>query len=327
MTPHHAFRRLAAIAAAATLVAGAASAQSLEFRIGMVTPPSHVWTQMSNRFAEEIAEATDGEITVSVFPAGQLGNETEMLQQFQADVLEMGIFTAGTLSTRVPDFSGWLTPFAFDDVSAAIEAAETEAAQEMLAALEPQGIRGMGYIFAGMRHILMASREVQGINDLRNQKIRILPFPAAQTWWNAAGAVPTPVQLGDVYQALNTGLLDGVDIDLDAMVGFSMQQVASQLVFTNHMAFPGIVLITQSAWDRMSEEQQEIFARVLAENIAWGNELQITMEGEHLARVEEELTVTRLENPAEVFSAANEAFHGAYGDLPLVQRFHEEIGH
>jgi TRAP-type transport system periplasmic protein len=93
------------------------------------------------------------------------------------------------------------------------------------------------------------------------------------------------------------------------------------------MAFPGIVLITQSAWDRMSEDQQETFARVLEENIAWGNELQIRMEGEHLARVEEELSVTRFDDPAEVFSAANEAFDSAYGSLPLVQQFHEQIGH
>ena len=305
---------------AATLIAlGAAPAMAepIEMRIAMVTPPSHVWTKFSNHFAEEIAAATDGEITVSVFPAAQLGNESEMLQQLSAGVLELGIMTAGTMSLRAPDFAAWQDPFAFADVGEAIEASKTEAAQS---------IRGMGYIFAGMRHILMANRDVTELSDLENQKIRILPFPAALTWWRAAGAVPTPVSLGDVYQSLSSGLLDGVDIDLDALVGFSMQQAADHLILTNHIAFPGVVVMSDSAWSSLTPEQQETVTEVMNASLAWGNDLQIETEKTNLESLEGQIEITRLDNAAELFSEANDAYEAEFGALPQLKALREQTG-
>ena len=321
-------RHLKAATAAGLLALGATPvmAQSQEMRFAMVTPPSHVWTQFANHFAEGVAEATGGEITVSVFPAGQLGNEAEMLQQLAAGVLEMGIMTAGTMSLREPNFAAWQDPFAFADVSEAIAAADTEAAQEMLDALAPQGMRGMGYIFAGMRHILMADRDVTSLEDLANQKIRILPFPAALTWWRAAGAVPTPVALGDVYQALSSGLLDGVDIDLDALVGFSMQQAAEHLILTNHIAFPGVVVMSDSAWDGLTPEQQEAITTVFEESFDWGNALQVEAEAANLAALEDQIAITRLDNAREIFAPANDAYEAEFGALPLLQALRTQTG-
>lgn len=321
-------RHLKAAAAAGLMALGAAPAvaQSQEMRFAMVTPPSHVWTQFANHFADGVTEATGGEITVSVFPAGQLGNEAEMLQQISAGVLEMGIMTAGTMSLRAPDFAAWQDPFAFEDVSEAIAAADTEAAQQMLDSLEPQGMRGMGYIFAGMRHILMADRDVTELADLASQKIRILPFPAALTWWRAAGAVPTPVALGDVYQALNSGLLDGVDIDLDALVGFSMQQAAEHLILTNHIAFPGIVVMSDSTWNGLTAEQQDAMSKVFEESFAWGNALQVEAEAANLERLEGEIAINRLENAREIFAPANEAYEAEFGELPLLKAIREQTG-
>lgn len=315
-------------AAAGLLALGAApaSAQSQEVRFAMATPPSHVWTQFANHFAEGVAEETGGEITVSVFPAGQLGNEAEMLQQISAGVLEMGIMTAGTMSLRAPDFAAWQAPFAFADVSEAIAAADTEAAQAMLDSLKPQGMRGMGYIFAGMRHILMSDRDVTALSDLASQKIRILPFPAALTWWRAAGAVPTPIALGDVYQALSSGLLDGVDIDLDALVSFSMQQAAEHLILTNHIAFPGVVVMSDNMWNALTSEQQAALSEVFEESLAWGNALQVEAEVANLARLEGEIAITRLDNAREIFAPANEAYEAQFGELPLLQALREQTG-
>lgn len=321
-------RNFTAGVTAAVIALGAAPsmAEPIEMRIAMVTPPSHVWTQFANHFAEEMAAATEGEITISVFPAAQLGNEGEMLQQFSAGVLEMGILTAGTLSLRAPDFAAWQDPFAFDNVGEAIAASQTDAAQAILGELEPQGMRGMGYIFAGMRHILMAKRDVTQLSDLGNQKIRILPFPAAQVWWRAAGAVPTPVALGDVYQSLSSGLLDGVDIDLDALVGFSMQQAADHLILTNHMAFPGVVVMSESAWSSLTPEQQAIMTEVMNASLAWGNDLQVAAEETNLTALESEIAITRLDNARGIFAEANDAFEAEFGSLPLLQALREQTG-
>jgi TRAP-type transport system periplasmic protein len=97
------------------------------------------------------------------------------------------------------------------------------------------GLVGVGYTFAGQRHILMKDKAASGPADLAQKKIRIVPSPATKTWWGTVGALPTPVNLTGVYQGLQSGLLDGIDIDLDAMVGLKFNEVAKGLTVTNHM--------------------------------------------------------------------------------------------
>lgn len=253
-------------AAIATLMAVAAEAR--ELRMGVITPPSHVWTKVANRIAEKLPEATGGALTVAVFPAGQLGSEQEMFQQMSTGLLDAGLMTAAITSLRAPSLQGWLTPYLFDGVEDAISAADTPAAGEMLKELDAAGLHGMGYTFAGMRHILMKDAPVTTPEALANKKIRIVPFPAMKTWWGAIGAVPTPVNLTEVYQALQTGLLDGIDIDLDALVGNKYNEVAKGLTITNHMPFPSVMIVSDMTWSGLSADEQAAFQSVVDEALA-----------------------------------------------------------
>ena len=316
---------LAVAAAGAIFTSDAALAQSVELRLGTGTPPSHVWTKTAERLAEQLAEQSGGDIKISVFPAAQLGPESDLLQQMQVGVLDMGVVSAAATSARAPAFLAWFSPFEFSDVEAAIAASKGEAAAEILGTLQPQGINGLGYVFAGMRHILTADKKAETLEDLAKQKIRITPFPGMQVWWAAAGAVPTPVQLGDVYQSLDSGLLDGVDIDLDALAGLSLQQVARHLTVTNHMAFPGVVMINENSWAKMSGEQQAMFNTLLEETLVWANDLQIETEKKLLAQMEEQVEVLRLDNAKDVFATANATFNDAFKDIPEVAKLQNEV--
>jgi len=325
MTMTFRIRTAVTVGAILALAAAPAFAQSIDLRLATGTPPSHVWTKAAQHFADGISEATEGAVTVAIFPASQLGPESDLLQQMTVGVLDMAIVSAAANSARTPAFAAWFAPFTINDVAATIEISKSATAQEILDELAPQGILGLGYVFAGMRHILMAKDSVAGLEDLQGKKIRITPFPAAQVWWQAAGAVPTPVQLGDVYQALSSGLLDGVDIDLDALVGFSMQDVAEYLIVTNHMAFPGVAMITESAWGRMSEEQQVTFTTVMDETLAWAAEQQIAAEAANLALLENEMTVIRLDGAEAIFSVSKDAYTEAFKNVPLVAQFQNEM--
>ncbi|GLQ06859.1 TRAP transporter substrate-binding protein [Sneathiella chinensis] len=319
--------KIAAMLTVATVAfTGTAQAEALKLRLGTGTPPKHVWSQAAERFADKIAEATNGEIEVAVFPSAQLGTEGDLLQQMQVGVVDMGVISAAATSAKAPAFLAWFSPFKTSSVEDTIAASKTEVAGKILGELQPLGIKGMGYVFAGMRHILTAKDPVTGLDSLDSKKIRITPFPGMQVWWKAAGAVPTPVQLGDTYQALSTGLLDGVDIDLDALVGFSMQQVAEHLTVTSHMAFPGVAMVTEATWEKMTPEQQKTFRAVMDETLVWAGEQQIAAEERNMAKLKAEMTVTEMPNAAEAFSSANEAFNKAFGDIPLVAEFQATVG-
>ncbi len=320
------FARLSRMALVSVLMSTAAfAAEARELRMGLITPPSHVWTKVAQRVAEKLPEATKGELTVAVFPAGQLGSEQEMFQQMSAGLLDAGLMTAAITSLRAPSLQGWFTPYLFADVSSAIKAADTPAAGKMLEELEGAGLHGLGYTFAGMRHILMKDAPVKSAADLANKKIRIVPFPAMKTWWEAVGAVPTPVNLTETYQALQTGLLDGIDIDLDALVGLKFNEVAKGLTISNHMPFPAVMTVSQATWADMTEEEQQAFSAVVAEALAWGSAQQVEAEKANLATLEAKTTVVRLENGETAFADANAAVQASFAALPLIGEFQAQV--
>lgn len=320
----NAFARGALVAA--LLGAAALGAEARELRLGLITPPNHVWTKVAGRIAEKLPAATGGALTVAVFPAGQLGSEQEMFQQMSAGLLDSGLMTAAITSLRAPSLQGWFSPYLFADVSGAIGAADTPAAREMLDQLSAAGLKGLGYTFAGMRHILMREAPVTDQAALADRKIRIVPFPAMKVWWEAAGAVPTPVNLTEVYQALQTGLLDGVDIDLDALAGLKFDEVAKGLTITSHMAFPAVFVVSDFTWGAMSGEEQSAYAEVVAEALAWGSAQQVEAEKANLAALEPRLSVARIDNGAEAFAAANAAVQASFAADPLIARFQAEVG-
>lgn len=313
------------VAALLFTTAAIGAAEARELRMGLITPPSHVWTKVASRMAEKLPEATGGALTLSVFPAGQLGSEQEMFQQMSTGLLDAGLMTAAITSLRAPSLQGWFTPYLFGGVEDAIKAAETPAATEMLGELDAAGLHGIGYTFAGMRQILMKDKPVTTPDELANKKIRIVPFPAMKTWWEAVGAVPTPVNLTEVYQALQTGLLDGIDIDLDALVGLKFGEVAKGLTITNHMAFPAAMIVSDMTWSGMSPEEQKAFTEVAQEALAWGSEQQIAAEKANRATLEAQMTVVELTDGKQAFAAANDAVAASFAAYPLIAQFQAQV--
>ncbi|WP_035692707.1 TRAP transporter substrate-binding protein [Azospirillum halopraeferens] len=308
----------------APLVGTAAPAAAEEIKIGLITPPQHVWTRAAQHFADRLKEKSGGALTAAIFPGGQLGNEPEMFQQMQTGLLDMGIMTASITSLREPSITAWFTPFLFADVGEAVAATRTPAAGQMLDNLKGVGLQGLGYTFAGMRHILMRDAPAQSLDDLKGKKIRIVPFPAMKVWWEAAGAVPTPVHLPEIYQSLQNGLLDGVDIDLDALVGSRFQDVAKGLTVTSHMAFPAIAVYSGARWQTMTPERRELIRETMAETLEWANTAQIEAERRNLESLQGALRIETLADARERFARANDAFAAQFGGQPLVKAFREQ---
>ncbi len=119
-------------------------------------------------------------------------------------------------------------------------------------------------------------------------------------------------------------MLDGVDIDLDALVGSGFYEVAEYLTLTSHMAFPAVSVMSQATRASLSEEEREIIDTAMQEALAWGIEAQIEAEQRNLATLEERIDVYTLEDAEGVFAEANQAFAERFGDHPLIQAFQQQ---
>lgn len=319
-------QRIAGILLCASAALVSFTASAVELRIGLTGAPGQVWVVASQRLAERLSEETNGELTLAVFPSSQLGRDSEMLQQLEIGVLDMHLGALRSLTARDPALNAWFTPFLLPDVESAVRAARTPAAQEMLSRMERFGMLGLAYTFGGYRHVLMRDTPFVSLEDLRNQKIRISNFQAALTWYQAVGAAPTPVPLGETYHALQTGVLDGVDIDLDALVNLEMQRIGRHLTITNHMIYPGVFLVSQVTWNSLSPQHRDILRRLIIEAAEWANTEQVKADAASLARLQAEIDVRELESPERVFADAITTWGQRYGNEPLVQAFQEQVG-
>ncbi|MEM9317709.1 MAG: TRAP transporter substrate-binding protein [Pseudomonadota bacterium] len=255
------------IISAAAFAATALAAQAEEFRLGLITPPPHVWTQAAEAFAADLAEASDGAHSVTVFPARQLGNEAEMLQQLQTGALDMAFMTVAEVSNRAPNFGAFYAPFLAEDIGHAGRILRSETATGMLDALPAEvGVVGVGYGMAGLRQIL-SSVEVGSAADLEGLKLRITPFEPILDFYNALGVAPTPMPLPAVFDALANSQVDAIDMDSELIWVLNYYEHAPNMVQSNHMMFPMVGLVSARVWGGLSEDDRAMIGELMAARV------------------------------------------------------------
>lgn len=256
-----------------------------EYRIGLLTPPQHVWTQAANSFAEELNTETDGRLSASVFPSSQLGNEAQMMQMLQSGVLDMAFLTLAEVSNRAPDFGALYAPYLATDLAHAGEILQGEVAQAMLEQLPRRaGVVGMGYGLGGMRQIVTRDA-VHTVEDLRGKKIRITPFEPIRDFYTELGTAPTPMPLPAVYEALANGQVDAIDMDAELIVQLRYYDHANTILLSNHMMFPVIGLVSNRVWMQTTPEDQEIIRELMRKHLQSTLDTYLVKEAEWLEEI------------------------------------------
>ncbi|SUA68520.1 TRAP transporter substrate-binding protein [Oligella urethralis] len=245
----------------------AQAAQAKNFRLGLITPASHIWAQSAERFGEDLSKASNGEHSVSIFPAGQLGNEASMLQQLQTGALDMAFITAAELSNRHQEMGILFAPFLVQNVDQVPELLASEPAQKLLDNLvQKTGVVGIGYGTGGLRQISSVN-PVENINDLRGKKLRITPQAPLQDFYRAIGAAPVSLPLSAVYDAMSNKQADGTDMDLEIIVGLKLYDIAETTVLSNHMIWPVVGVVSARVWNTLSDEDKKNIQELMSKRL------------------------------------------------------------
>lgn len=278
------FAKIATSAAALAVTSLAAHAD--EFRLGLITPPPHIWTKAAESFGAELNEASGGAHTVSVFPARQLGNEAEMLQQLQTGALDMAFMTVAEVSNRAPELGAFYAPYLADDIGHAGRILRSDTAKSMLEPLPGQvGVVGLGYGMAGLRQIVSRG-DVSSAEDLSGLKLRITPFTPILDFYNAVGAAPTPMPLPAVYDALANGQVDAIDMDAELIWVLKYYDHADTIVQSDHMMFPMVGLVSAKVWAGLSEEDRAMIGELMAKHVDSTIDAYVANEAKWLEQIE-----------------------------------------
>ncbi len=302
----------------------AQAGKTYSFKLAHITQPTHIWHKTAEKFNEELNARSNGRMKVDIFPASQLGPEKDMVQQVETGSIEFAIISAGHLSSSIESFNAWFMPFLFKNLDEAVQVRNSEPAVKILKDLEKQGIMGMDYIFAGNRQVLMRETSVTKPEDLKGKKIRIVGSPSIQDFWNAVGAGPTPMPLPDVYMGLQTGTIDGIDIDLDALMTEKFYEPANHFTLTNHMTWPGAAMMNKAAFESLSPEDQTIVLESMKAAADWAAEEVLAIESKNLEdlKAQSGVTVTELTD-LQGFQAIRDEIYNKYSANETIKEFIE----
>lgn len=259
---------LFSLALGATLVASSASAQTT-LRVAGNFPEDHTATGAMEVFKQELEELTDGELLVQNFPAMQLGGAGENVDQVRSGAI-FAVFTSIAYFTRsVPELEAVSLPFLFDSREKAFEVMDGEVGEVMDAALLEEGFVNLGYMELGFRHATNSARPLTALEDFEGLDIRLQPNEVHLDTFRAIGANPQPLDISELYSALQQKVLDGQENPYNIIYTRRFFEVQDYLSDTGHFFDFINVVANADAFEALSPEHQEAVRTAMRSAVEW----------------------------------------------------------
>lgn len=257
-----------------------------------VNPLDTIVGQMDSKFKEEVERLSGGSITIDLQASGVLGSENDVLDAMLggAGTIQMSRISAFALTSYGGTKSSLLSlPYTWESRDHWWAFAESDLAQEILQ--EPSengsGVRGLFYGEEGFRHFFSAT-EMNDISDLSGMKIRVSNDPIMNGLVEGLGASPTVVDFGELYSALQTGVVDAAEQPIANYKSNAFPEVANNLILDGHTLGAVQVIITDDAWNSLTEAQQEAMTEAGKNASAFCKELSASAEEEVLQALKDE---------------------------------------
>jgi tripartite ATP-independent transporter DctP family solute receptor len=249
----------------------------------------------NDKFAELITKYSNGKLEASARHGSSLGNIAQMVAALQAGSVHGMIKPAGFLSATVPQISAFDLPFLLPGEPAQITAfaAQSKAADKMIELAGQKGIHIIDFHGIGLQSLL-TKFPVNSVDDLKGKKFRVIPSPARVGAYQDWGAVARPMELSEVYTALQQGTIDGMDNPPDVIFKMKHHEVAKYFTVTHHCAFVSNVIVSKTWFDRLPKELQAAVEKAGKEAIEFADADYTKTQRTSLDALEKAITVTKM---------------------------------
>lgn len=331
------WRSTLTLAGAATLTLGMAHAQTPDLsdppaidgdkvgdhgshtiRMGIGLAESSPQYLSSQYFADILAERSDGRLTVNVFPNSQLGDDVQMMEMMQTGTLDMSYPSSSPATTYVPELAAFDLPFLLPNREAAIAVMNSDVAQGMLDDFDGTGIKALAFSENGYRQLSNSVRPVETPEDVAGLDmggltIRTMENPVHLSIWETLGANPTPMAFGELFSAMEQGVVDGQENPWSTILTSNFYEVQEYGSETRHVYTPFILMMSERTWDRLDPEYQDLVQEAARKSAAY--EIQLATEYDDWARNqldERGMQITRLND--DQIAAFQEAVQPVYDE-------------
>lgn len=230
----------------------------IELKLGHLSAETHPLHIATVHLKEYVEQATDGMVTIELYPASVLGGQSEMLEQTVIGSLEMVTIGSGPAAEYIPEYNAFALPFAFDDWLHYYRVLDDSQVQNHLR--EEAARNGLQYINCwdwGPRVVTNSVRPIRTPADMRGMKIRVPDEIDKVLLFREVGADPTPIPFPELYSALQTGVVDAQENPVSTVYHQGFYEVQGHATITNHILGHVSLLINKDVWDSLAPNVQQ----------------------------------------------------------------------
>ena len=222
-----------------------------------------------NDFCDKVKEATNGTVEIEFYPDALLGDEASVVDQIQAGAVGMARVNLAAIQATVPEVGAFTLPYMYRDALQCWDVMFSDIANETCAKCSNYGIKGLS-LNGGNMHLasygtrsFYAAEPLTTLEALKGKKIRVQESEVVIKMIECLGAIATPMAYGEVFQALQTGIVDAAENDPASYYMSGHYEVAKKYSMDCHQISPSIYIMAEKTWASMNERQQEKFMELL----------------------------------------------------------------
>jgi tripartite ATP-independent transporter DctP family solute receptor len=252
-----------------SIITRRATAAEFSYKLATGQDPTHPVNIRAQEALDRIREATGGRLDIRLFPANQLGSDTDLLSQLRMGAVEFFNLSSSILSTLVPEASIVNTGFVFPDYDAVWRAMDGELGTYVRAQIAQRGIMTASRVWDnGFRHVTSSTRPIRTPEDLHGFKIRVPPAAILTSVFKALNAGPTPINFNELYSALQTKVVEGQENPLAIIATARLYEVQTYCSLTGHVWDGYWILANRRAWQALPEDLRAIVTAELDRSAA-----------------------------------------------------------
>jgi len=268
------------------LAASTTMSMALELKFAHAAPETDLQQELAKFFAEKIKERTNGEITVKIFPHGQLGNDQQMITGVRSGIIDIEMSGLNNFEGLMPKVGAVLLPYIFTSREHAYKVLDGPVGQSLLADFSNFGMVGLGFPENGYRNITNSRKPIRTPEDVVGLKIRTNNSKALNEMFAMLKANPTPLPVSELYTALETGVVEAQEHPIPITHSFHYDEVQKYLSLTEHSYAMLVIAMNQNKFKSLTADQQKAVQEVAAEAVAYQRKLSIEKEAGMMADLE-----------------------------------------
>jgi tripartite ATP-independent transporter DctP family solute receptor len=259
--------KLQSVALAAGIIAAFASCasaqQKLVLKASDVHPEGYPTVAAVENLGKKLSAATNGRITVQMYPSMQLGGEKEAIEQAQVGAIALARVSVGTLGPVVDDLNVFNLPYVFRNTEHMQHVIDGQIGQDLLDKVtnSGKGLVGLCWMDAGARNFYDTKKPIKTMADLKGMKVRVMGNPMFVDMANSMGANGVPMGYDQVFSSLQTGVIDGAENNPPSFVFDNHYQVAKFYTVDEHLIVPEMLVFSKKVWDSMSKDDQALLVK------------------------------------------------------------------